>query len=157
MDLPFFRMLVDYARCMNWGIGPGGNPPQLDPRYGRLVRDYFDQFLAGKMHRYLLPDLRGLTATCRINVTLNPAESWSLRIDQGRLEQVSPNGMTCQCTFVTDGPTFEQIVSGRLAPQQAFFRKKVEITGQMETGMKLATVLAAFFRKYPYPAGDRNE
>jgi thioester reductase-like protein len=156
LDLTFFRRLLDYARRRNWGVGSSEIPAVVDPRYGRLVQDYFGRFLAGKMHQHLLQDLRGLTATCRIHITLNPAEFWSLRIDQGRLEQISQNGLDSQCTFVTDGATFEQIVSGRLAPQQAFFRKKVEITGNMETGMKLATVLAAFFRKHPYPEGDRH-
>ena len=64
--------------------------------------------------------------------------------------------MKSQCVYSTDGNTFEKIVKGKLAPQQAFFRKKIDIKGNIETGLKLATVLAAFFRKYPYECGEKN-
>jgi predicted lipid carrier protein YhbT len=106
------------------------------------VEQYFDSFLAEKMHKQLLPNLKHLTASCRITVEDLPGRSWSLRIDQGRLEEISQDGMLCQCTFSLHSDTFSAIVGGRLAPQQAFFQRKIHIAGDMETGLKLATVLA---------------
>ncbi len=65
--------------------------------------------------------------------------------------------MDCQCAFLVDHDTFSRIVSGELTPQKAFFKKKIDIQGDMETGLKLATVLAAFFRKWPYhPEGEHG-
>ena len=58
--------------------------------------------------------------------------------------------MDCQCTYTVNHRTFADIVSGRLAPQKAFFQRKVEIDGDMETGLRLATVLADFFKQWPY-------
>jgi predicted lipid carrier protein YhbT len=121
-----------------------------------FVEQYFDSFLTEKMHRQLLPNLRHLTASCRIAVEDIPGRSWSLRIDQGRLEEISPNGMVCPCTFLLHSDTFAAIVGGRLAPQQAFFQKKIDIEGDVETGLRLATVLAAFFRKWPYGRETRH-
>jgi putative sterol carrier protein len=77
-------------------------------------------------------------------------QSWSLAIDRGRLEHIATNGTACQCTFSLRSDIFSAIVSGTLTPQRAFFEKKVDIQGDIETGLKLTTVLAAFFKKWPY-------
>lgn len=153
MDLEYFQRLLAYARDVNWGKKQIESNVESNSRYASIVEDYFNRFLAGKMHKQLLPDLKNLSASCRIRVSELPSKSWSLQIDHGRLEKISLNGTVCQCTFLVDGDTFERIVTGKLPPQQAFFRKKVDIKGNIEKGLMLATVLAAFFRKYPYQAG----
>lgn len=149
MNMAFFQKLLDYARRTKWGKAHT-EPPVMLPGRERFVEQYFDSFLTEKMHQQLLPNLKHLTASCRIAVEDLPGRSWSLRIDQGRLEEISQNGMVCQCTFSLHSDTFSAIVGGRLAPQQAFFQRKIHIAGDMETGLKLATVLAAFFKKWPY-------
>ncbi len=97
----------------------------------------------------MLPDLKHLTASCRIAVEDLPGRSWALRIEQGRLAEISQNGLLCPCTFSLHSDTFAAVVSGGLTPQQAFFQRKIQIAGDMEMGLKLATVLAAFFKKWP--------
>ncbi len=149
MNMAFFRKLLDYARRAEWGKASLEVPAATQGRE-RLVEQYFDRFLTEKLHRQLLPNLKHLTANCRIIVDDLPGRSWSLRIDQGRLEEISQNGIVCQCTFSLRSDTFSAIVGGKLAPQQAFFQRKIHIEGDMETGLKLATVLAAFFKKWPY-------
>lgn len=154
MDIKYFQRLVAYAREVNWGKKQTKSTAESNCRYASIVEDYFNRFLAGKMHRQLLPDLKNLSANCRICVSEVPLKNWSLQIDHGRLENISLNGTVCQCTFLVDGDTFERIITGKLAPQQAFFRKKVDIKGNIEKGLTLATVLVAFFRKYPYQTGE---
>ncbi len=149
MNMAFFLKLLDYGRRTKWGKACA-EPPVAGERRKQYVEQYFDSFLTNKMHKQLLPNLKHLTANCRIAVEDLPGRSWSLRIDQGRLEEISRNGMVCQCTFSLHSDTFSAIVGGRLAPQQAFFQRKIHIEGDMETGLKLATVLAAFFKKWPY-------
>ncbi|MFC1781410.1 SCP2 sterol-binding domain-containing protein, partial [Planctomycetota bacterium] len=156
MNLGFFRKLLNYAQQQQWGQYLSNTIQQPARRYINIVEDYFSRFLVDKMHRQLLPDLKNLTANCQISVSEIPSKNWFLEIENGRLENISLNGMKSQCSYSTDGNTFEKIVKGRLAPQQAFFRKKIDIKGNIETGLKLATVLAAFFRKYPYESGDEN-
>jgi nucleoside-diphosphate-sugar epimerase/predicted lipid carrier protein YhbT len=153
MNMSFFQKLLRYARRTRWGKACTEVPAPVQGREKHVeqyVERYFDSFLTEKMHQQLLPNLKHLTATCRITVEDLPGRSWSLRIDQGRLEEISQNGMVCPCTFSLHSDTFWAIVSGRLAPQQAFFQRKIHIAGDMETGLKLATVLAAFFKKWPY-------
>ena len=156
MNLVFFKKLLNYARQQQWGQYQNETTHQPSGRYTNIVEDYFSRFLVDKMHKQLLPDLKNLSANCRISVSEIPEKSWFLEIENGRLEKISLNGMKSQCVYSTDGNTFEKIVKGKLAPQQAFFRKKIDIKGNIETGLKLATVLAAFFRKYPYECGEKN-
>jgi len=149
IDMVLFRRLVDYARKADWGKkGRVALPAEVDRVH--FVERYFDSFLAEKMHRQLLPNLRRLSANCRIHVEDLPGRSWSLRIDRGCLVKISENGLPCACTFRLHSDVFAAIVSGRLSPQAAFFSRKVDIEGDVETGLKLATVLATFFRKWPY-------
>jgi len=149
MNTLFFRRLVDYARKAEWGRR-GQAVHRAAAGRGRFVARYFDSFLADKMHRQLLPNLRRLSANCRILVEDLPGRSWSLSIDRGCLVTISENGLPCECTFLLHSDVFTDIVSGRLSPQAAFFDKKIDIEGDIETGLKLATVLATFFRKWPY-------
>jgi len=153
LDTAFFSRLLGYARDVKWGRKY--SKPSCRPKdSNHVVERYFDSFLADKMHKQLLPDLRNLSATCRICVEDIPDRSWALKIEKGRLEKISANSMNCQCEFLVDRETFGRVVSGQLAPQKAFFKRKIDIQGDMETGLKLATVLAEFFRKWPYNPGD---
>ena len=60
----------------------------------------------------------------------------------------------CQCQC-------ELVVSGTMSARDALDRMNdasvdcvgIDIQGDMETGLKLATVLAAFFQKWPYRPG----
>ncbi len=156
MDVEFFRRLLDYARDVKWGKKHAtAAAPVKGPNH--VVERYFDSFLVEKMHKQLLPDLRNLSATCRICVEEIPERTWALRIEHGRLERISNNSTSCQCEFLVDRETFGRIVSGRLAPQKAFFKRRIDIRGDMETGLKLATVLAAFFQKWPYDPGAEHD
>ncbi len=148
LDAVFFRRLVNYARTVKWGKAE--RPVAAVAGTQRFVERYFDEFLAEKMHKQLLPNLRRLSANCRIVVEDIPGRSWSLSIDRGCLVQISENGLPVECTFLLHSDVFSAIVAGRLSPQAAFFSKKISIEGDMETGLKLATVLATFFRKWPY-------
>ncbi len=147
LDAAFFRRLVSYARMVKWGKAE--RPAASLPGTERFVERYFDEFLAEKMHKQLLPNLRKLSANCRIVVEDIPGRSWALSIDRGCLVRISQNGLPVECTFLLHSDVFSAIVAGRLSPQTAFFSRKINIEGDMETGLKLATVLATFFRKWP--------
>ncbi len=149
LDTAFFSRLLKYAREVKWGK-KYTTPLSPAKDSNHIVERYFESFLTDKMHKQLLPNLRNLSATCRIRVEDIPDRSWALKIEKGRLEKISANSMSCQCEFLVDRETFGRIVSGQLAPQKAFFKRKIDIQGDMETGLKLATVLAEFFRKWPY-------
>jgi nucleoside-diphosphate-sugar epimerase len=142
LDTAFFRRLLAYAKGVNWG---------RDRTVERTapIAEYFDAFLTAKLGQPLLPDVRRLSA--RIAVGFHGTDAhWSLHVEDGALRTISNNGMTTDCRYLLDVPTFLEIVGGRLNPQQAFFSRRVEISGNVETGLRVAAVLGQFFRKHPF-------
>jgi nucleoside-diphosphate-sugar epimerase/putative sterol carrier protein len=156
IDTDYFKRLLKYAKSVEWGKSKS-KLSKLSGRSLTVVEKYFDDFLAGKMNKQLLPDLRKLSAAFRIVLKEKPDTHWTLAINQGILTKVSKNGEVYECSFVVDRNIFAEITSGRIAPQQAFFKKQVDIEGNIETGLKLVTVLASFFRKYPYNTKVLND
>jgi predicted lipid carrier protein YhbT len=75
---------------------------------------------------------------------------WVLEVREGTLLSVSRNGSTAECSYVTDGPTFERIVRGLYPPEEAFFEGRVDIRGNMEKGLRMAAALSAFCTTFPY-------
>ncbi len=153
MDFSFFSVALGFARAAKWSNADCSAQATV-PSPG--VRKYFDEFLPGKMHREFLPNLKTLTADFRIVLSEPAGWHWTLSIVSGKLEGVTMNGRSYQCSFVLDTPTLQEIIAGRLSPQRAFFSRRVEIEGDLETGLKLATRLAAFFEMFPYEATEAN-
>lgn len=153
LDPAYFARLLDFARARRWRR-PSDEPfrRSADAAPADVAR-YFSDFLAGKMHRLLLPDLHSLTATFAIVIRGVPRGRWVLAVESGRLMAVHRDGQPARCTFLTEPRVFLEIVAGRMSPQQAFFERQVDIEGDLETGLKTATVLSAFFKQFPFAAG----
>lgn len=152
LDEAYFSRLIDYARSVRWGRSK--RETATTPRSDSRVRRYFDEFLKAKLGRLLVPNLRSLTASFRIRLTDADVPVWSLRIDQGVLASIATGDRNGQCGFVVDTDTFLHVVAARLAPQQAFFQKRAEIEGDIETGLHLVAALAEFFARFPYDGGE---
>ena len=123
------------------------NEPAPDRQ--QFVDRYFSDFLSRKMNTLLLPEVRNLSASCRVVVEDIPGKSWGLALEQGRLSRVSESNSDDQCTFVLASDVFCDIVAGKRTPHSAFYEKKIDIEGDIETGLKLATALAEFFENWP--------
>ena len=148
MDVDYFRRLLNYARSVDWGRKPAERlhaQPLPAP-----VKEYFDLFLARKVGQRLLPDLHRISSQFGIHLCELPREHWALDVRQGVLHAISTNGMKTECRFRLDVPTFLEIVSGRLTPQNAFFKDRIHIEGDMQTGLRLAAVFGQFFRRFPF-------
>ena len=87
-----------------------------------------------------------------ISIKDHPESSWSLNLQEGVLKSISRRCSASECSFSVDSATFLEIAGGRLPPQRAFFAGRVRITGNIELGLKVATVLARFFSEDPYVA-----
>ncbi len=148
LDLAYFQRLLKYARQVDWGRRPVQRSMIVRPAVA--ADEYFESFLASKLGQHLLPNLHRLSSRFGIALLETPRQHWSLEIRQGVLHGISRGGVDIQCCFKLDGPTFMEIVAGRLGPRRAFFDKRIQIEGDLETGLKLATVLDPFFRKYPF-------
>lgn len=115
-------------------------------------RRYFEEFLPGILGRLLIEDLRDLTSCFEIEVTDAGDPPWRLLIEEGRLVSVGSEGPEAACRFQLDTATLLDVVAARVVPAEAFFEKRIDVVGDVETGLQLSTVLEPFFRRFPWMA-----
>lgn len=148
LDADYFKRLLDYGRLANWGRGEADQSVSDKP--ANQASEYFERFLAGRMNQTLLPDLKHLTARFSIAMKDCPALSWTLDVQGGALKSITRRSHDAACSFTLDTRTFLQIASAELSPKQAFFKGRIKIAGNVELGLKVATVLTKFFTAYPF-------
>ncbi len=154
----YFRKILKYAVEQNWGkhqfttLAQEGGEQALT-----YTERYFEEFLMGKLHQQLVKDLKGLSTVVSLTIHDGETETWVLEITQGTLGSVSRGPAPSECSFVMDAATFEEIAKGRYQPQQAFFEGRVNIEGNMEKALQVATALTEFCKSYPFePKDDRR-
>ena len=113
--------------------------------------DYFQSFLAQRMNRPLLPGYEGLSTAFTVQFRDCP-DCWFVRVERGCVVEIRPqaNPEQAPIRYDVDRPVFEEMVTGRLAPQKAFFVRRTDIRGDLFSGMKMARVLGLFFAANPY-------
>jgi len=154
LNKSYFERLLTFARAKNWNRS---NKKRTSSRIEvpPAVSNYFDCFLKEKLNLRLLPNLRRLSATLRIILNELEGLHWTLTIEKGKLVSISRNGQVWESTFLLRIPTFLDIVSGKVPPQEAFFSQNIEIEGDMEKGLHLAAVLSDFFQLFPFHSEKR--
>jgi predicted lipid carrier protein YhbT len=60
-------------------------------------------------------------------------------------------------TYLTDAATFHAVVNGLQTPQEAFFEQRIAITGDLETGLKLAVLFQQFLSENRQGQSHRSE
>ncbi len=116
-----------------------------------LIHEYFDVFLPQFLHKQLIPGLKSLS--CRFWLEVASATRKTLEIDQGRLVSIS-SGREGRFGYQVQPPTFLQVVSGQLPPQQGFFQGEISLEGNTMEALRTATALEEFFRTYPFTAAQ---
>ena len=121
-------------------------PERAQPVHAR----YFSGFLPTILGQLLIEDLRELTNCFEIVVTDADTPPWRLALSSGRLVHVGHDGPAPACRFSLDAATLAEVVAARCTPAEAFFEKRIELEGDVETGLVLSTVLEPFFRRFPF-------
>ncbi len=111
---------------------------------------YFTEFLPRIHGQLLLEDLKTLSVCFEIAVSDGAGAPWRLVVEEGRLVQAGPDEPEPVCRFTLDAGTLLEVVAGHIAPQEAFFDMRIQLEGDIEMGLKLSTVLAPFFQRFPY-------
>jgi putative sterol carrier protein len=76
---------------------------------------------------------------------------WELEVRNGMIKHIAPADQTqAPIRFDVDRHVFRDIVEGRISPQKAFFARKTNIRGDLLGGMRLAKLLAIFFKQHPW-------
>ena len=112
---------------------------------------YFEDFLADCAKAGPFEGFHGGSAKFSISIR-DLDKRWQLQIKDGTLAGISTgsNGRG-DVDFVVDSQIFAKIASGEISPQKAYLAGEAEIRGNLLQGMRIARMLAEFFRARPYP------
>jgi nucleoside-diphosphate-sugar epimerase len=149
VDVSLLRRLIRFAVSDNWGRG---RPPQPAPRPVSPCADYIECIFPRQARRSHLARAARLSVVVAFDIRGPGGGQWSCRWAEGELTGVT-RGLDpgADVTYRTDPAAFEEIVRGRQTPQQAFFDRRVAITGDMEKGVKLAALFGRFLAENPHP------
>lgn len=153
VDRAALARLVRFAAADGWGRGRNRRPAHAP---GIDCADYVERYFPAALPRSALAALP-VDVALGLDVRGPGGGRWVCRISGGRVtEVVREDARPADATYRLDVPTFEAVVRGRETPQAAFFARRIEITGNIETGLKLAVLFGRFVEEFPYrPEGRR--
>ncbi len=151
MESPFFRKMIDGARGDRWGrMSDGRNAVPASSDTVSYCETYYSEFLKEKINKRLIENLRTLDAVIEIRISDHRLASRVMTIEGGVLTSISKDHPRPECAYTLSSKTFQEITRATVAPQEAFFNREIEITGDVEKGLMVAFALAEFFRRHPY-------
>jgi thioester reductase-like protein len=158
VDRPLLKRLIRYAAARHWGWRPSSLPVTAASSAGSKCAVYIEQIFPQQGRKSRLARWAGLNLTVSLDLRGPGGGQWSCKWTAGNLVSVS-RGMAEEAavTYHTDTATFDAVVNGRQTPQDAFFDQRIEITGDMETALKLATLFGQFLREFPASWPHRTE
>jgi thioester reductase-like protein len=159
VDRLMLERFIRFAVANRWGRTPP-QTKEVCPRPSAPSRcaEYIEQFFPKQARRSRLAREAGLDLTVCIDVRGPGGGQWSCRWSKGEFIDAR-RGLedAAAVTYHTDTATFQAVVSGAQTPQEAFFEQRIAMTGDMETGLKLAVLLGQFLAENPAPHCDEME
>jgi SCP-2 sterol transfer family len=110
--------------------------------------EYFEELIFARVNLCPLPRIESLNTVIRFDIKRVDAGSWTIVVEGGLLKRVVRNHPdTCSpsnksvlkpaSTFLMDSETFMSILKREITPQQAFFKKRVQIQGDIIIALKM--------------------
>jgi thioester reductase-like protein/predicted lipid carrier protein YhbT len=148
VDRPLLQRLIRFAIARDWGRSASeGNAVPLACASG-LCANYLETIFPQQARKSRLAQEIGLHLTVAFDLRGEGGGQWSCNWRHGELTSMSPGlDDRAEVIYHTDTTTFEAIISGRLAPQQAFFDERITLTGDLETALKLMVLFNQFLRE----------
>jgi nucleoside-diphosphate-sugar epimerase/predicted lipid carrier protein YhbT len=155
LDEEYFRKILGFAVAHKWGrrqqspisVVVTGTEKSYTERY-------FKEFLADKLNKQLISNLKNLSARVGIHFRDQEGADWVLELQNGMLTAISQNSLIPECTYLTTTAIFEAVARGQSSPEQAFFEGDADIQGDVEKGLHVITALSEFFRFFPFNPGN---
>ena len=144
--------MVRFAVAHSWGR-TGRTAPKGDSD----CADYLERFFPQMARQSVLARI-ALTVAVDLDIRGPGGGRWQCRWIDGELKSVrrGANGNT-DVSYRMDVATFTSVVRGDVGPQEAFFDRRIEVTGDVETGLKLAVLFGQFTEEFPYEPRSRRE
>lgn len=147
IDEVLLHRLARYAQSVDWG-----RKPSVRQQQDEHCRNYFEHFLPERLPRSQVARVHGLTTTVRFIIDDVVNGQWVCRFEDGLLEEVhrGSNGLREDFAYRTNRHHFRQAVSGNMDPQDIFLGGHADVLGDTEKALKMAMILHAFSREFPY-------
>jgi thioester reductase-like protein len=153
VDRPLLQRLIRFAVARRWGRGP-----TADSAAPSRCAEYIEQVFPRQARRSGLARQMRLDVTINVDVRGPGGGQWACKWTAGELVWVHRGfDVKAQVTYHTDTTTFDAVISGRQTPQEAFFDQRIDITGDLETALKLATLFGQFLRETAVSRHHRTE
>jgi thioester reductase-like protein len=153
VDRDLLARLIRFAVADQWGHAARATVRHAaDPSCAR----YVEQFFPRAVRRSSLAGIP-IDVTVSLEVAGAGGGRWSCRWVGAEL--VVRRGLVpgADVTYRTDAATFAAIVGGRLAAQEAFLARRIEIAGDIEKGLKLAVLFDHLVKECPYEPDSPQE
>jgi putative sterol carrier protein len=110
--------------------------------------EYFEELIFARVNLCSLSKIESLNTVIRFDIAGDNAGSWTIEVEGGLLKRVVRNYTDTSSpsteavlepasTFRMDSETFMSILKREITPQQAFFKKKVQIQGDIMIALKM--------------------
>lgn len=105
---------------------------------------YFNTLIIDRINKCSIPKIASLNIMVEFRITGKDGGRWGLVIKNGIASKViyaggddtDPYPQKPNCTFTMNGDTFLSIVRKEIAPQKAFFTKRVDVQGNILLALK---------------------
>jgi nucleoside-diphosphate-sugar epimerase len=136
INQPVLERMFRFAEAAGWGRR------SRRPRPSRVdCANYVEQTFPLLARHSPVARAAGLDVIVGLDVRGHGGGQWSCKWAGGELREIQ-RGLSEQArvTYQLDVPTFAAVTEGRLTPQQAFYERRLDVCGDLETGMKLAVL-----------------
>jgi thioester reductase-like protein len=145
IDRDVLARLIRFALADRWGHAHNGSA-RVDCAH------YVEEFFPQAVRRSSLAQVP-LDLTVGLDVEGAGGGRWTCRWVRGELMGVRRGRHgPVEVAYRLDPATFAAVVHGRLAVQEAFFARRIEIEGDVEKALKLAVLFARLVHECPYPS-----
>jgi thioester reductase-like protein len=148
IDRDVLARLIRFGATDRWGKARRDRARRLG---GLDCAGYVEEFFPESVVRSVLSQMP-VEVTLGLDVRGAGGGRWTLMLRPGAPVEIR-RGTTAAAPIVyrLDPETFVAIVRGRETPREAFFKRRVEILGDVEKGLKLAVLFGEFVSEFPYP------
>ena len=153
IDQAMFARMVRFAIADGWGRRQKTTSAPVGIDCGEYIERYFPDALAGSEISRI-----PVVAALGFEVHGPGGGQWVCHFRGGRVTDIHTGSLSgAEVVYQMGVGTFAAVVSGRETPQAAFFGRRIEITGRIEMGLKLAALFGRFVRECPYPETTTRE
>ncbi|MEI7855110.1 MAG: SDR family oxidoreductase [Planctomycetota bacterium] len=149
VDREMLKILINYGLASRWGRGNRRWPKiNIKETQDSFFSNYLENIFPQQVHQSQLAFRVGLDLTVCLKLNGESGGEWICKWENGTLVHVVKGlDESAVVTFHTDTENFKSIILGTQSLQDAYYCKKIHLTGNLEVGLKLTFLLSQFLQE----------